>query len=394
MIAYIKTQGAKIIREGRHLLVKQGDDTCNTLFTYRLSQLILFGKIEITHPALCALMKNNIDTVFLTRNGRYLGRLSPVEPKNVFLRKRQFQLVDDPAFGLKIAKSIVAGKLANMTTIMMRIKRSRNSPEAGLKAKEIQNLFDRLAEADTIDSIRGYEGRGSAIYFSGLRFGFVENMGFTRRVRRPPTDPVNSVLSLLYTFLMNRVYAAVRISALDPCPGFLHTLDYGRYSLVLDLMEEFRSIVADTLTLSLFNLKILQKTDFRAEVPLAVPQTETLSECRIPDVTTDPIGRMTTNADGGEASETGSGAAFDLPEQRLDPSPVTPDQMTGKYPITLQPEAFARVIDAFEKKLTTSFYYAPLERNITYGDAIIQQAAHYRKVIEGEADVYQPLLLK
>jgi CRISPR-associated protein Cas1 len=393
MIAYIKTQGAKIIREGRHLLVKQGDDTYNTLFTYRLTQLVLFGRIEITHPALCALMKSNIDTVFLTKNGRYLGRLNPVEPKNVFLRKRQFQLVDDPVFGCKIAKSIVAGKLANMATIMMRVKRTRNSPEAGLKAKEIQNLFDRLAEADSIDSVRGYEGRGSALYFSGLRFGFVENMDFTRRVRRPPTDPVNSVLSLLYTFLMNRVYAAVRMAAMDPCPGFLHTLDYGRYSLVLDLMEEFRSIIADTLTLSLFNLKILQKSDFRTEIPVS-PSPEAHTDGGIPDVTKDPIGAMTMTPVAADGSQAETEPAFDLPEQRLDPSPVTPGQPTGKYPVTLQPEAFARVIDAFEKKLTTSFYYPPLERNITYGDAIIAQAAHFRKVIEGEADVYQPLLLK
>lgn len=388
MIVYIKTQGAKIFREGRHLLVKKGDDVCNTLFTYRLDQLILFGGIEITHPALCALMRRNIDTVFLTKSGRYLGRLNPAEPKNVFLRKRQFQLVDDPVFGLKMAKSIVAGKLANMATILMRIKRTRNSPEAGLKAREIQQLFDRLAETDAVDKVRGYEGRGSALYFSGLRFGFLENMGFTRRIRRPPTDPVNSVLSLLYTFLMNRVYAAVRIAALDPFPGSLHTLDYGRYSLVLDLMEEFRSIIADTLTLSLFNLKILQASDFRIEVPPSpLPQPETSPA---PDVTSDPIGAMTMT----EAPGTGPEPDFDLPEQRLDPLPAPSSRITGKYPVILAPDAFGRVIEAFEKKLTTTFYYPPLERTITYAEAIVAQAAHYRKVIEGEAELYQPLLLK
>ncbi|MBA4368349.1 MAG: CRISPR-associated endonuclease Cas1, partial [Desulfobacterium sp.] len=141
MIIYIKTQGAKIIREGRHLLVKRGDDVYNTLFTYKLDQLLLFGNIEITHNALCMLMKNNIDTVFLTQYGRYLGRLSPVESKNVFLRKRQYQVLDNPEFGLKLAKSLVSGKLSNMATLMMRIKRSRNIPEAGNRAKQIQNLL-------------------------------------------------------------------------------------------------------------------------------------------------------------------------------------------------------------------------------------------------------------
>ncbi len=386
MIVYIKTQGAKIIKEGRHLLVKKGDDIYNTLFTYKLDQLLLFGNIEITHPALCVLMKNNIDTVFLTQYGRYLGRLASPESKNVFLHKKQYQMLDDSDFGLKLAKNIVSGKLANMSTLMMRIKRSKNATEAGNKSKQIRDLFEGLNKAETIDSIRGYEGRGSAIYFSGFRLGFTENTTFTRRIRRPPTDPVNSVLSLLYTFLMNRVYAAVRIAGLDPYPAFLHTIDYGRYSLVLDLMEEFRSIIVDSLVLSLFNLKILQKPDFRTEVPVVSgPLAQVSGDC-MPDVTADPMGMMTMSDD--------AGANFDLPEQRIDTEPEAAVQSTGKYPVRLQPDAFERVIDAFEKKLTTSFYYPPAEKKITYGDAIIYQAAHYRKVIEGEADVYQPLLLK
>ncbi len=386
MIVYIKTQGARIIKEGRHLQVKKGNDVYNTLFTYKLDQLLLFGNIEITHNALCMLMKSNIDTIFLTRYGRYLGRLASPESKNVFLHKRQYQMVDDQNFGLKLTKNIVSGKLTNMTTLMMRIKRSRNIQEAGNKARQIQNLIDGVNKADTVDSVRGYEGRGSAVYFSAFHLGFTEPTTFTKRVRRPPTDPVNSVLSLLYTFLMNRVYSAVRVAGLDPYPGFLHTLDYGRYSLVLDLMEEFRSIIVDTLVLSLFNLKILQPSDFRFEAPM-VPGTlaQTSNEC-MPDVTADPIGMMTMND--------GDMGSFDLPEQRIDTSSAVAEPVTGKYPVRLQPDAFERVIAAFEKKLTTSFYYPPAEKNITYGDAIIYQAAHYRKVIEGVADVYQPLTLK
>jgi len=386
MIAYINTQNSKIVREGRHLLVKKGNDIYHTLFTYKLTQVMIFGNVEITHPALCMLLKNNIDTVFFTRNGRYLGRLAPVESKNVFLRKRQYRLLDDPDFGLKISKNIVSGKLANMATIMMRIKRSRGSSEAGKKAKQIQSLLDGLNDIDSIEGVRGYEGRGTAIYFSGFRFGFTDNTTFTRRVRRPPTDPVNSVLSLLYTFLMNRVYAAVRATGLDPYPAFLHSIDYGRYSLVLDLMEEFRPIIADALTFSLFNLKILKQTDFRTVRPAAAGTLAPESIDDMPDVTADTMGMMTTDDC---ADET-----FDLPEQRIDEPAATSAQTTGKYPVQLIPDAFKRVIVAFEKKLTSSFYYPPEKRNITYADAMMFQALHYRKVIEGEADVYQPLLLK
>jgi len=263
MVVYIKTQGARIIKEGRHLLVKKGDATYNTLFTYKLSQIVIFGNVEITHRALAQLMHFEIDTVFLTQNGRYLGRIASPEARNVFLRKRQYELLGDQDFGLRMARAIVSGKLANMATILMRIKRTRDDALSGPKAHAIQDLLKPIQEADNLNSIRGYEGRGSAIYFDAFPSGFIENMGFVRRIRRPPTDPVNSILSLLYTFLMNRVYAAVRVAGLDPYPGFLHTLDYGRYSLVLDLMEEFRPVLADRLALSLVNLGVVKKNGFR-----------------------------------------------------------------------------------------------------------------------------------
>jgi CRISP-associated protein Cas1 len=385
MIAYIKTQGAKIVKEGRHLIVRKGDGIYNTLFTYKLDQLILFGNIEISHSAMVRLMRENIDTVFLTINGRYLGRLAAAEAKNVFLRKRQYHLLDDSDFGLRMSKAIVAGKLSNMAMLLQRIKRSRKEPAPGRRAAEIQDLMPRLMSADNVESVRGYEGRASALFFEAFPKGFVEDMGFTKRVRRPPTDPVNSVLSLLYTFLMNRVYSAVRIAALDPYPGFLHSIDYGRYSLVLDLMEEFRSIIAETLTLSLFNLKILQRADFEIDAPLQ-PETESVPAAIIPDVTADPIGLISIKED--DATQ------FDVPEQRMETVSAESNPATGKYPVKLKPDAFKRVIDAFEKKLTTEFYYPPAERKMTYADAIIYQANHYRKVVEGEVEQYQPVLIR
>ena len=385
MVVYIRTQGAKIVKEGRHLLVKKGDSTYNTLFTYKLNQLVIFGNVEITHRAFVQLMRHNIDTVFMSYDGRYLGRIAPPEAKNVFLHKRQYRLLDDPVFGLRFARCIVSGKLSNMATLLMRIKRSRNRKEAGDCAGQIQNLMDKVESAENIDSLRGYEGRGTALFFKVFPCGFVNNMGFTRRVRRPPTDPVNSVLSLLYTFLMNRVYAAVRIAGLDPYPGFLHSIDYGRHSLVLDLMEEFRSIIAETLTLSLFNLNILKKDDFIIEKP-KTDDTSSPDVARQPDVTKDPIGLIS----GGEAGQ----EVFDLPEQRMPPETLVSDRPTGKHPVKLRHDAFRRVIEAFEKKLTTSFHYPPAGRSLTYGDAIIYQAGHFRKVIEGEADIYQPVFLK
>ena len=385
MDVYVKTQGARIMKEGRHLLVKKGDGIYKTLFTYKLKQLILFGNIEITHSAMCQLMKNDIDVVFLTKNGRYLGRIASPESKNVFLHRKQYLIIDDLSFSVRFSKSVVLGKLSNMATFLMRIKRGRKSPEAGNCAREIMNLFKRVEETDNVDSLRGYEGKGSASYFRGLPYGFIEKQEFTKRVRRPPTDPVNSVLSLLYTFLMNRVYAAVRVAGLDPYPGFLHKIDYGRYSLVLDLMEEFRTIIADTLTLSLFNLKILKDSDFIREIPAGNTCGESVKDV-LPDVTRDALGAISRLPDNFEL--------FDVPEQRMDETAVSDERITGKYPVRLTQDAMTKVIDAFERKMTTTFFHAPAERELTYTEALIYQAGHCRKVLEGEADIYQPILLK
>jgi CRISPR-associated protein Cas1 len=386
MVVYLNTQGARLVKEGRHLLVKKGEDTYHTLFTYKLRQIVIFGNVEITHRALAQIMRYEIDTVFLTQNGRYLGRIASPESRNVFLHKRQYALLDDKVFSVKMARAIVEGKMSNMTTLLLRIRRSRDADLAGRKARAIQDLMPLLEKADNVDSIRGYEGRASALYFEAFSAGFIENQGFTRRVRRPPTDPVNSILSLLYTFLMNRVYAAARVAALDPYPGFLHSIDYGRYSLVLDLMEEFRTIIADTLTLSLFNLKILQKNDFYEETPEECPEETTdATRAVFADVSRDPIGWIS----GSEADS----VVFDIPEQHMNDTQAA-QRPAGKYPVKLQPDAFKRVIEAFEKKRATEFYYPPAERTLTYADALIYQAGRYRKVIEGEAEVYRPVLLK
>lgn len=386
MNIYITTQGSRIVKEGRHLLVKKGEDTYHTLFVDKLEQVVLFGNIDISPPARSLLLRHNVDTVFCSKDGRYQGRFATPEPRNVALRKRQFALLDDQSLGVELCRQIITGKLMNMVTLLMRIRRTRGRNEPKLAAREIRALFDRIGKADSIDSLRGYEGRAAAVYFGALRWGFLQDFGFARRVRRPPTDPVNAVLSLLYTFLFNRVYAAIRRVNLDPHPAFLHVPDYGRHSLVMDLMEEFRVIIADTLCLSLFNLKILQRDDFRLEHP--EPADNNKESPVDPDVTADSYGHM---------SDLDSGAHFDLPSQRMSEDAARDCDMElggGKPAVKLNNDAFRRVVENFERKMTTEFHYLPEDRTITYAEALVAQAGMYRKVIEGSLRVYQPLLLK
>jgi len=333
------------------------------------------------------LMYHGVDTVFFKLDGRYRGRYELPEPKNIFLRIRQFQLLDDIEFGLEFSRRIVDGKLRNMITLLQRMKRTRKIQKPGVKAREIKKLLAKVAQADNIDSLRGYEGLGSRYYFSVFGRGLQKDFGFRQRVRRPPTDPLNAVLSLLYTFLFNRVYAAIRINHLDPYPAFLHVPDYGRFSLALDLMEEFRVIIADTLTLSLFNLGVLREKDF-----IIRQQVEKQEENRITDTNREEIDFSKDPY--GFASD-GTADIFDLPPQRIaDHVNQQDEERRGKLPVHLKPDAFKRVLENFERKLATEFYYQPLERQLTYSEALIEQAAMYRQLVEGKREKYEPLLLK
>ena len=387
MIVYVTTQGAKILKEGRHLLIKKDGATHQTLFTYKLQQLIICGRVELTQPALAFLLREQIDTVFLRFDGRYLGRLSSAESKNMFLRKKQFSLLDDQSFCLRVARQLLRGKFLNMITILQRIGRTRKNRAVAPCIQQIRNSLHNLSAAASIGVLMGYEGSATAAYFSGFRMGLDHDFGFVRRIRRPPTDPVNSVLSLLYTMLINRVYAAIRIAGLDPYPGVLHSSDYGRQALPLDLVEEFRAILADTLTLSLFNLRTLQPADFEKIEPEPVrqPEAETdTPESNLTAVLNDPLGRM---------NSCDAESIFDIPSQQT-LNPVEAESNGNKLSIKLTPTAFRQVLTAFERKLAKEFFHPLAERRISYAEALVFQARQYRRVVEGEITEYQPLLLK
>jgi CRISPR-associated protein Cas1 len=385
MIVYVKHQGGRLVRKGRTIQVKKEGDVLQTVFIHRLEQLVLMGHVELTPQVINLLCREQVPTVFLTVNGRYKGMLQPEESKNVFLRQKQFRSLDDSAFVLNTVRAIVIGKLSNMATLLGRIKRRNqqlNKNDFETKVDSIRQLIPEVDRANSVDSIRGYEGRGTAVFFEGFRYGFKEDFNFRKRVRRPPTDPINSVLSLLYTVLFNRMVAAVRAAYLDPAVGYLHTLDYGRHSLVLDLIEEFRSIVVETCTLSLFNLRILNHDSFVIE-PLPEPAAE--EETRKPSVKQDSIGHIFENPDDG---------FFDAAEQQIGHSAVPDHEPNEKRPYRLRPDALTAVLNTFEEKMTTEFQHPLIGEKITYAEALMVQAKHFREYLEGTYARYQPLQMK
>ena len=375
MRIYVTTQGSSIVREGGHLLVRCGKDIHHTIFLHKVKQLVLCGNVSLTPSARNALFRNSIDTVFLTQNGRYLGRFSQPEPKNITLRKCQFAKAEETEFCLRFAKAVVAGKLANQAAVLLRIHRKHSDGKLAAQAEALRRIIDQLEDCASIDEVRGHEGQGSALYFSVFNQGFDTDQGFRKRVRRPPTDPVNAVLSLLYTFLYNLVYSAIRQVQLDPYLGSLHAVDYGRYSLVLDLMEEFRPILVDTLVFALFNMGVLKRNeDFVCEDEAEEEESE------------NPLAE--------QAGESGN-EFFDTPVQRIEERfTLPPSAESARRPVLLKPDSLKKVIAQFERKIATRFTYEPEDRKITYTEALVRQARLYRLCVEGSADGYVPLALR
>jgi CRISPR-associated protein Cas1 len=209
------------------------------------------------------LIRNRVETVFITPTGRFRARLMIDEHKHVALRKAQYINLSDPAFSMEVMKMIVQGKLRNMTTFLLR--RGRDYGEIQLKsaAASIKSLTASLSSAKEAAVVRGIEGAGARIYFSVFNH-LLRNpdFSFKTRNRRPPLDPVNALLSFVYTLLTNEVISAIKVCGLDPYLGALHEISYGRPSLACDLVEEYRSLIGDRFVLGLLNRKMIKPDDF------------------------------------------------------------------------------------------------------------------------------------
>jgi len=206
--------------------------------------------------------------------GHFRGRLSPPVAKNAFVRREQYRAHSDANQAIQIARACVRGKLENMRTMLLRANRSLQDDEVAQATIMLRNAINQVADTHTNGSLLGIEGNGSAAYFGVLRKLLRDPMGFTRRRRRPPTDPINAMLSLGYTLLSQQVAAAIQVVGLDPYIGFLHQPRHGRPALALDMMEEFRPIIADSVVLNIVNHRLLSASDFHEEFGVVLLKPE------------------------------------------------------------------------------------------------------------------------
>src|SRR5262245_29552239 len=260
---YLTQQDSVLRKEDERLKVTLKGEVLLDLPVLKVSQVVVFGRVTVTPYTVAALMERNINLTYLTEHGRYIGRIEPAFSKNSLLRRAQYVASFDEHRTLTLARGFVVGKLANLRVTLLRAARNTDGLNVDEDVEAIRRAERRVERAEDLDMLRGHEGEGSAAYFG--TFGQLikaEGFAFSKRVRRPPTDPVNALLSFGYALLANDVHAAVQTLGFDPYCGYLHADRYGRPSLALDLMEEFRPLIVDVTVLGCLNKRILQADDF------------------------------------------------------------------------------------------------------------------------------------
>jgi CRISPR-associated protein Cas1 len=266
---YITQQDSVLRKVDERLKVTQNGQTLLDIPLIKVSQVVIYGRVTVTPATVATLMEHGVGLCYLSEQGRYIGRLEPHFSKNSLLRAEQWRAAFDGQRRLAIARQFVRGKLENMRVMLLRANREQDSPELGRAIEGLKEALRRAQECQDLDVLRGHEGEGSAAYFGAFGHLLKQDLSFPGRVRRPPTDPVNALLSFGYTLLYNDLHSACNVVGFDPYVGYLHADRYGRANLALDLMEEFRPLVVDSVVLTCLNKRIIQKDDFVVELGCA-----------------------------------------------------------------------------------------------------------------------------
>lgn len=260
---YVLEPGTYLKKDGANLALTREGKVIDRVAIDGLRQLTLIGYTSLSGAVLRALVRGRVETVLLTPSGRFEGRLCVDEHKHVQRRKAQYLRLSDPAIQARAAGWIVRGKLRTQARMLALRGQQYGVETLGASAAAIRALERSFPASRDMDLIRGVEGHGSRIYFHAFP-DLLRNpdFSFPGRVKRPPTDPVNALLSFVYTLLTNEVLSAIQRVGLDPYLGCLHEVSYGRPSLACDLVEEWRVFLADRLVLGLLNRKAVSPEDF------------------------------------------------------------------------------------------------------------------------------------
>ena len=264
---YVQANSAKVAKKGETLEVTVEDERKTSVRLIDVSQVVLMGNIYLTTPTLHELMRREIPVTWHSFGGWFLGHTAGIGHKNVELRTAQYRASFDEMICLKLARDLVRTKILNCRTLMRRNWRGEDKPE--LLFDELKRDSEDSQRAKNLPELLGMEGMAAQRYFGNFA-RLIKDDGdpnsfrfdFTRRNRRPPTDPVNALLSFAYTLLVRTWTVALSAVGFDPYRGFYHQPRYGRPALALDMMEPFRPLVADSVVLQAINNGEVRPSDF------------------------------------------------------------------------------------------------------------------------------------
>jgi len=260
---YVQQPGARVAKDGDCLKVMDRDTMLAEARLVEISHLVLFGAVQVSTQVVQELCRREIPISYLSSGGWFYGMTTSLMHKNVELRRRQYAAATNPAFCLRLAARLVQAKIANCRTILRRNHSA--APETVLQ--DLKRDHVHAAQAQSLEELLGIEGTAARRYFSEFR-GMLKTDGasldfdFDGRNRRPPKDPVNALLSLAYAMLAREWTVTLHAVGLDPYLGFYHQPRYGRPALALDMMEEFRPLIADSAVLTAVNNGEVRSEDF------------------------------------------------------------------------------------------------------------------------------------
>lgn len=259
---YLTDNGLQLKKKSNRILVKKDGKTLEEITTLDLKRVLIFGNNQVSTELMRHLAGKGIEVAFLSSRGRFKFRIVPETSKNIYLRMAQHERYQDQSFRISFSKTLIEAKLKNQRSFLVRYQRNR--PETNLKnsIESLKNYSHRVEQSKTIEEIMGLEGIGSKVYFEAYGKLLLGGFEFSKREYYPPPDPVNALLSFGYMLLFNELSSLLEASGFDVFLGFLHSTKYGRASLATDMMEEFRSPIADRLVIYLINKGVVKPSHF------------------------------------------------------------------------------------------------------------------------------------
>lgn len=268
---FVTSDGSYLHKDHETVVVSVERERRAQLPLRQLSGIVCLGRASISPELMAACVEASVHVSFFAASGRFLGRIEGVPGGNVLLRRQQYRRADDAGASLALARSMVAGKIANARQFLLHARRDASAERKEALAEPVNRLGVHLrhaGEAADLEVLRGHEGVAARDYFGALPLLLKRNeeaFAFSGRSRRPPQDRVNALLSFGYALLMQDVAGALSGVGLDPAVGYLHEERPGRLCLALDMMEELRAAVVDRLVMALINRGQIGGDDVRED---------------------------------------------------------------------------------------------------------------------------------